>query len=276
MRLSRYLKAWPLKDNPGRHLIFSTRRGSCVMLDSATWNDLRQGIIDGEMAAQLAELAILVPDPGRERQEVHAYLDRLNQLKTSLNVSIILGLACNFACPYCYEGSQKGSHAMDDATADQAISFIRSRFRSGHNKLIINLYGGETLLYADRIRYLADALKPFCEAQGGEFQMVAVTNGSLLTGEMVESLKPYGLSYAKVTLDGPPENHNKQRPFKNGSPSFDLIISNLVEICDSIDIGIGGNYTDKTYRLFPQLLDYLLERGLTPDRVARVKLKAPG
>ena len=95
----------------------------------------------------------------------------------------------------------------------------------------------------DLILEIAGPLKAFVEEQGGEFRFSLVTNGSLLTREMVEKLTPAGLYAAKVTVDGPPDEHNRLRPFKSGAPSFDVILDNVRACCDLIRIGFGGNYT---------------------------------
>jgi uncharacterized protein len=44
----------------------------------------------------------------------------------------------------------------------------------------------------------------------------------------------------------------------------------LSEVSDLISIGIGGNYTRESYRSFPKLLDTLIAKGLTPERISHV------
>jgi len=95
-----------------------------------------------------------------------------------------------------------------------------------------------------------------------------ITNGTLLTPDIVGRLKPLGLKIASVTLDGPKEIHDQLRPFKSGRGSFDTIVRNVKDVCDMINIHIGGNYTKDNYSEFPSLLDYLMDNGLTPDRIS--------
>ncbi len=95
-----------------------------------------------------------------------------------------------------------------------------------------------------------------------------ITNGTLLTPDVVGRLKPLGLKIASVTLDGPKEIHDQFRPFKSGKGTFDTIVRNVKDVCDMINIHIGGNYTKDNYSEFPSLLDYLMDNGLTPDRIS--------
>jgi len=88
---------------------------------------------------------------------------------------------------------------------------------------------------------------------------------------VVEELVPLGLKGAKVTLDGPREIHDRFRPFVSGKGSFDLIVSNLKEVCDLLQLQIGGNFSRDNYREFPRLLDYLLAEGITPDKIHRLQ-----
>ena len=108
-------------------------------------------------------------------------------------------------------------------------------------------------------------------ANGSKFSFGMVTNGTLLTRKLVEELLLLGFTGAKITLDGPREVHDLQRPFVSGKGSFDTIISNIQETCDLINLQVGGNFTEKNYHLYPRLLDHLLDAGMTPDRLGIIQ-----
>ncbi len=269
---SAYLKLYPVEPGASQHLLFSTRKCSLALLPAELAAQLRSGVVPQEQAALLARLGMVVEDRAGEQAAVHDLPAELNRLNRALRVSVILGMACNFACVYCYEGGQKeGASRMNDATADQLVRFLGQRFTPGKEKLVLNLYGGETLLYLDRIRELAQRLKPLVEERGGSLEIHLVTNGSLLTPAVVAELLPLGLKSAKITVDGSAELHNQSRPLKNGMPSFDVVLHNIRECCDLLCLNLVGNYTRDNYQRFPELLDLYLEQGVTPDRVAQVQ-----
>ncbi len=273
MPLSVYLKSWPYPAAAGHHLLYSTRTAALALVPDPVWERLVAGEpVDQEFINILTPLGMLVADQDAERAMVRNMLAELNHLNPNLTVSVILGLECNFACPYCYEGSMKGKYAMEDAVADRLVVFLKDLFvRKNRKKLTLDFYGGEPLLYPGRIISLAEQLKPFVEQQGGEFSFSLVTNGALLTRKKVARMVPLGLATAKVTVDGPAMIHNVQRPLKSGQKSFNLVLDNVRACCDQVKIGIGGNFTRDNFRKFPLLLDELAARGLGPDKLRQVK-----
>ena len=139
----------------------------------------------------------------------------MNSRNKALDVVAVMNLDCNFDCVYCYEGDLKGDRYMSARTADDLVAFVKQRLTPDKNKLIVDFYGGEPLLSADRIESLSRKLKASAEAIGVEYRFALVTNGSLLKRRLVERLAPLGLQSAKVTLDGPAEVHDQYRPFKS-------------------------------------------------------------
>lgn len=270
MQLSRYLAIVPHPAAPGTSLVFSTRRGSLLALPDALLARLRAGEVPASVAPDLLRLGVIVPDPDRERREVLGYLDEVNHLDPGVRAAVFLGLACNFACPYCYEKPLGRSGTMTEATADRLCAFLLGRLRPGKTRLTVDFYGGEPLLYLPLIRRIAGVLAPGAEARGARFRFSLVTNGSLLTPAVVDELLPLGLVSAKVTLDGPPEAHDRSRPLRSGRGSFAAILTNLREVAGLVPVGLGGNYTVENWRRFPELLDYLRAIDLGPDRLAQV------
>jgi uncharacterized protein len=271
MQLSNYLKAWPYPDKPGYHLLYSTKKASVALLPSAGFDKISNNAGATEYTENLTKLGMLIPDRQQERVDVLGFANEINRLNTGLVVSVILGLDCNFACTYCYEGSMKGKHAMADDTADQFIAYIKSRFTPDKKKLILDFYGGEPLLYTKRIKYIARQLKPYVEERGGIFRFSLVTNGSLLTKKITKELIPLGLSIAKLTVDGPAAIHDQYRPFKSGRPSFDTIMANAQDCCEVVKIGLGGNFSADNYPDFPALFDAMADYNLSPEKLGPVQ-----
>lgn len=255
---------------PDQFLLFSTKTGALVLLPEEDYAALKNGATENDYIAPLTEMGFLVEDVEAEHLEVARYLDDINRYNPNLTLAVILGMECNFSCKYCFEGKQKGKKVMDDRTADQLISFVKKHFKPGKKKLILQIYGGEPLLYTKRIIYLAKHLKPFVEAMGAEFVFDLVSNGSLLSEKVVDELNKWGMDGVKVTIDGPPENHNHFRPFKSGAESFDVIVRNIKDVCTKTKIRLGGNFTNETYHDFATVLDLLSQEGISPERIDRV------
>lgn len=270
MHFSRYIKQFSYAEDPDYTLLYSTKRGSAALVSKALLATENNGSILMSDEKALFDIGILVNDPVAEKVEMLGLLSEINTRNRQFYITVILNLACNLDCVYCYEGDLKGRLFMTRETADQLIAFIKGRCNGGIDKVNIMFYGGEPLLSIDLIKYISEGLRKATEAKGVDYSFGLTTNGTLLTGKIARELVQIGLGRAFLTLDGPAENHNKFRPFATGTESFDIIIQNIKEICGLIEVNIGGNYTLDNYRSFPALLDYLIAQGLTPGSISSV------
>src|SRR5690606_6953464 len=99
-----------------------------------------------------------------------------------------------------------------------------------------------------------------------------ITNGLLLTPEIVDRLLPFGLRGVKVTLDGDRGTHNRMRPLRGGQGTFDRIVENVRKVADRVRVAIGGNFDEQSVDSFPALLAFLKEQDFA-DRLAKVNFK---
>ncbi len=122
------------------------------------------------------------------------------------------------------------------------------------------------------IDYLAERLWNACQARGVLMSMSIITNGLLLTPEIVDRLKPFGLRGVKITLDGDRDTHDQMRPLRGGQRTFDKIIHNIRQIAGKCTIAIGGNFDEVSVDSYPALLDFLARQDFA-DKLARVSFK---
>jgi len=234
-------------------------------------DQVHQDTISAGDRAILAEHGFLVEDAETEKQEILGFLDELVALDKVFKPTVVLNLDCNLACTYCFEGQRKGRHYLSDQTADNLLVFIRDHGPPGRKEVNVTFYGGEPLLSLEMIVSLAGRIGVLAAAAGVPFSFSLITNGTLLTRDRVERLRPLGLKSARVTLDGPRETHDTARPFRTGKGSYDAILGNLQSVHNLVDLQIGGNYQRENYRKFPRLLDDLAANGLTPAIISHVK-----
>src|SRR5438045_449313 len=83
---------------------------------------------------------------------------------------------------------------------------------------------GEPLLNLPVMYDLAERSWRAAEARGVRLFINIITNGLLLTPEIVDRLEPFGLNGIKVTLDGDKHTHDRMRPLRGGQGTFDRII----------------------------------------------------
>ncbi len=270
MELSRYLKVYPAVDKPGRILLYATRRCALLELSESLWERvcLNGDISEGERET-LLRLGVLVPSRQTEREEMLNTFVHANAQKRPFSLLVTLTLECNLACPYCFEDPFRGHFNMSEETAEDLLQLLSGKMRNGLD-VKIDFYGGEALLALPRLKQIAGELQRMAGLYHVNFEFSIISNATLLTRKTVQELLPLGLTAVRTTLDGPPEIHNRQRPFVSGSGSFKTILANIKDLAGLIEIDLGGNYTRENYTRFPEMLDLLISEGITPQTIAAV------
>ena len=271
MPLSRYLKIYPDCDRPGSVLLYSTRKGSVVRVSETLLAAARKDSLTEPECATLRRLEMWVDDLAVEREAMAALVDQTNSRSGNFAATVVLTLDCNLACPYCFEDHFRGNHAMSEETARLLVAHVKREQVDRGRDVELRFYGGEPLMAVPRLKEIAGPLRDAAAVAGTKFSCSLVTNATLLTRSVVEELLPFGLQSAQITLDGPAEVHNSQRPFVSGRGSFNPIVANLRSVYDLITIKPGGNFTRDNYHEFPAMLDALLAAGIDPAQLGPVQ-----
>ncbi len=271
MPLSRYLKSFSDPDRPGFLLLYSTRKGALVRVSEQLLATARNGTLSEPDQNILRRMELWVDDPAAEREAMLNVVERTNGSSSTFSATVVLTLDCNLACPYCFEDHFRGDHAMNDETARLLVAHIKHEQIDSGRDVELCFYGGEPLMALPRLKEIAGALQDAASIAGTKFCCSLVTNATLLTRPVVEDLLPFGLKSAQITLDGPADVHNRQRPFVSGLGSFKVIVDNLRSVYDLISIKPGGNFARDNYREFPAMLDALLEAGMDPAQIGPVQ-----
>jgi uncharacterized protein len=233
--------------------------------------------LERETIEQLAEQGFLVADRERERADLREFFREVRDGNETLKITVLTTLQCNFACDYCIQGDHgdynKHAAKMSLDMAARVSAWVESRMEAvGPNRLVLTFFGGEPLLNMPVLYYMAARLHAACQARGIQIVIHIITNGLLLTREMVERLNPLGLAGIKITLDGDREAHNRSRPLRGGQGTFDRIIANTKAVADLTQIAVGGNFDVDTADSYPALLDFLAAQEFAP-RLSKVTFK---
>ena len=226
---------------------------------------------------QLVEHGFLVTDRETERRELRAFFRDVRESSDTLKVTVLTTLQCNFACDYCIQGDhgEYNKHAakMSMETAARVAEWTESRLDAiAPTRFVLTFFGGEPLLNMPVLYFLAERLHAACAARGVEILINIITNGLLLSREMVGRLNPLGLNGIKITLDGDRDAHNRMRPLRGGQGTFDRIINNVRQVADLTRIAVGGNFDVDTVDSYPALLDFLASQEFAP-RLSKVTFK---
>lgn len=164
------------------------------------------------------------------------------------NIGLFLAQECNMRCVYCYgdAGTYGGGGLMDEATALRAVDWLIAHSGSV-KRLSLGFFGGEPLLNFPLMRVVVPYAKQEAAKAGKTIFISITTNGSLLTDEVIAFIRDEDIKVL-ISFDGPPEIQNHQRPFKDGSGSYDSVKANIgklrqclpyvlarATLCDGID-----------------------------------------
>lgn len=141
-----------------------------------------------------------------------------------LNVITAVTRECVLKCTYCFATDPNKKFAI--VSDDLLEKIIGGAFDTGRKKIQFEWTGGEALLggrifYEKVLKYQRKY-----KQRGVVFSNSVQTSGVVYNENLYDFLVKKGFSIS-LTIDGPPDLHNANRPVKNGAPSFDKVLKSL-------------------------------------------------
>ena len=248
-----------------------------ALLERIGRGDTRFSQDERDLIDTLVENGFVVESREQERASLGEYFVNLREDSEQMKVTVLTTLQCNFACDYCFQGDHgdynKFAAKMTLDTARQVAHWIEQRLDEVRpERFHLTLFGGEPLLNLPVGYYLAERVHALCAQRGIPQSLSVITNGLLLTPEVIDRLLPYGLYGVKITLDGDRDTHNRMRPLRGRQGTFDRIIENVRRVAPKVNITIGGNFDETSWDSYPALLQFLKEQEFA-DRIVKINFK---
>ncbi len=205
----------------GRAQLFVVNGSRIFDIDDTTLHALEAARIEGDASvlAQLAELGLEAPpyvdDTALKSPPLHA-------------LSLAIAQKCNLGCTYCYasQGDFGGpAKNMSPATALKSVELLIQGAAPG-DRVHLTFLGGEPLANRAGLREATEYAAQLAAQRGVKIGYAITTNGTLLTEADGEFFEQHGFAVT-LSLDGLREQHDRQRPFKNGRGSFDQIMERV-------------------------------------------------
>lgn len=177
-----------------------------------------------------------------------------------VNLILFLTQSCNLKCTYCYgDGGQYGAGGnMDETTALRAVDWLIEQ--SGKIKAIyIGFFGGEPFLQFPLMRKIVSYAKEKAAAAKKVMGFHATSNATLFDDEIIDFIKEHNILIS-VSLDGPQEIHDAQRPYANGEGSYASLLPKI----------------KKLLKVMPQTLGHAVLVGDTSTQIVREELQTIG
>ncbi|MCL2137414.1 MAG: SPASM domain-containing protein [Coriobacteriia bacterium] len=224
-----------------------------------------QEVTDPDLLENMEYGGFIVGDEFDEKQSLKLRSWSNKFSPENYGLTIAPTLACNFACLYCYESAKKGIMSKE---VQQSIVEMVEDAANSKKDIQITWYGGEPLLAINVIREMSAQFIAICAEHQVNYFAYMVTNGYLLTPEVIEQLKECAIQNLQITIDGPKEVHDSRRMLSNQKGTFDVIISNILQLVEAgihPDIRINVDKTNKDS--LPQIIGYLKDLKLEQCRI---------
>ena len=118
-------------------------------------------------------------------------------------VYILLGDTCNMQCKYCFHNNDKMQY-IEEKINEDIFPWIKEIASRQNTPLNVRFFGGEPLLYFDKMKYITEKLS--CH---NNIYFTSITNGKALTQEMVDFFNKYNFLIS-ISWDG----HNASKNFR--------------------------------------------------------------
>lgn len=212
----------------------------------------------------LSDRGFMVPKDSNEYRKVQVAFGQTHYRQDILELILLASEDCNFRCNYCYEDFARGT--MQPSVREGVKKMVERR-APRLQQLTVGWFGGEPLYGFAAMEELGPFFIEIAEKHSIGYFSHITTNGYLLTPDVAEKLLAWKVLNYQITIDGMREQHDKKRPARDGSGTFDTIVSNLIELKkrpEMYRVRIRVNYDRENHPYLEDLL-VLLEKEFAGD-----------
>lgn len=179
-----------------------------------------------DLAATAEETGALLRDAGLDEPPA---IDDTPLVAPPLHaLSLAVAQKCNLGCTYCYAQQGEFGGAAKNMSQETALAAVDLLVDGAEPGARINLafLGGEPMVNRLVLQAATRRATGRAAERGVSVSFSITTNGTLLRPADAEFFEEHGFAVT-ISLDGPREAHNAQRPYKGGAGSYDRILDNV-------------------------------------------------
>lgn len=212
----------------------------------------------------LSDRGLLILKGTNEYRQIQLGFGQTHYRQDILELILLASEDCNFRCTYCYEDFPRGT--MEPWVRDGVKRLVEKK-APGLRQLTVGWFGGEPLYGFKAVEDLAPFFTEIADKYSIRYSSHITTNAYLLTPDVAERLLAWKVLNYQITIDGMPDQHDKKRPARDGSGTFDTIFSNLQALKkreEDFRVRIRVNYDRENYPHLEELL-LLLQQEFASD-----------
>lgn len=241
----------------GGHISLATRRSVDELAKCAA----------GEIVGESARRA-LAAFQAQGAVPVHYLPESAHEL---YQIDILCNYTCNFKCVYCYSAAGRSQGEVRFEDIKSIVDYLFLSGRQQENPYIINFSGGgEPLLSFPLIQRTVEYIYSVADGTAYRYNIGLVTNGSLITPEIVDYFKKWNVDMA-VSFEILADLQNKERG------SYEKVAANIDMMLEKgYSFGIRTTFTpesvgrmcemiEEVHRRFPGLRKVVFDVVLAPS-----------
>lgn len=170
-------------------------------------------------------------------------------------IDILLNYTCNFRCIYCYSASGRSSKQIEFDKIKAVVDYLFCSGKKQTNPYIINFSGGgEPLLSFNLIKQTIEYIENVNADKNYVYNIGLVTNGSLITPEIIEYLQKHNVDMA-VSFEILERLQNKERG------CYDKVAANIDMMLEKgFPFGIRTTFTPESVSCMCEMIEELAMR----------------
>lgn len=261
MHMSKY--SILLKLEKDEYLLINSRSGAVDLVDADVVTVLKSPDAGpADVVACLNERGHLTElSPQEEVLKMEALCKDYVKTHQEINTHVIIPTYnCNLECSYCFlsnlqeRGKEWINTVMDSEHIDKLFETALSLDTSSRGRMV--LYGGEPLLVKNRA-----VIEEILE-KGNQYKYTfSVPTNGITVPSFLDVLTQYSVAL-QITLDGTRTVHNARRAKKDGTGTFDDVVTSIDAALEAgLSITLRTNLDKDNIKEFPHIVDFYLKKG---------------
>lgn len=245
----------------GKYLLTGSH-GRWTVLTDQEYHSLTNNTLPPELFSRLQDRGLIFTGNNQSRiSELFRSWNKYYFENPTLHI-VVTTRRCNLRCVYCHAASRPSQSDREDLTAPISEKIVDFIFDSPAKSMKIEFQGGESLLNFDAVRRLVANAKAKQSETGKNVTFSLVSNITLLDQAKLDFIKTHNIRLS-TSVDGPAHIHNRQRPFEDGTGSFDRVMSQIEWAkSQGVQIGVLSVLTPDFLPEYREIIDQHVRLGM--------------
>ncbi len=247
----------------GAYLLYEPLAGSVVRVSTAVVKALQRFKATGELEPKSIRDSLLqakiIVNTGEKTETRDQKLWGFNEKFAPTAVTLFPTFDCNLRCVYCYSSGGLRQEVMSDHIAEAAIrTIVDNAIKLKTGSISVGFHGGGEPFYGvgwHLMRHAVTFAQEAASRHGLRLNVTSATNG-ILSEAQLEWMRD-NLSSINLSVDGPPDIQDAQRPLSNGGGSSAYVERTIAFMEHyKYTYGIRSTLTRDSVRRMPEIIKY--------------------